>query len=36
MLEWCWSSLEGVGVDWNSVGMVLEWFGVACNSVGGC
>ena len=24
MLEWCWSSLEGVEVDWR----VLEWFGI--------
>ena len=29
MLEWCWSGLESVGVDWR----VLEWLGIAWNSV---
>ena len=36
MLEWCLSGLEGVGVAWNSVGVVLEWLGVAWEGVIGC
>ena len=32
----CWSGLEGVGVAWNSVGMVLEWCWSGLEWLGGC